>query len=125
MAQMPTRFCKCGQYVMSSRKPYRLLYCQVYASGRERRISLGIYDWAIDKEYAFETVDYSEEFLFTISDDGQYLAYSVEEGRKVRVHKIGVKGVHQTLRVSRSFKLSSACGFFLAKDNLWFTAIRK
>lgn len=118
-------FCKCGQYKISATKPYKLLYCQVYSNNGVKRISLGIYDWAIDKEYPFTTVDYNEEFLFTISDDGKYLAYSEEEGRKIKVHKIGNEGVHQTLRISRSIKEAVAYGFFKAAEGFWFTVIRK
>ena len=118
-------FCKCGKYVITSIKPYKIVYCRVYTINAVKRLSLVIYDWAIDKEYVFDTMEYSDEFDFAISDNGEYLAYTENEGRNIKVHKIGEDGVHQTFKVSRSIKPSSSCGFFRAKGSLWLTIIRK
>ena len=69
-------FCKCGKYVINSIKPYKIVYCRVYTINAVKRLSLVIYDWAIDKQYAFDSLEYSEQFDFAISDNGEYLAYT-------------------------------------------------
>lgn len=66
----------CGQFVISGIKPHKLLYCKIYTINGVKRVSLVIYDWAIDKEYTFESCAYTDPFNFTISDDGKFVAFT-------------------------------------------------
>ena len=38
---------------MSAKKPYKMAFTRVYSINNTKRISLIIYEWALDKEYVF------------------------------------------------------------------------
>lgn len=62
--------------MISGTKPYKIMYSKVYTLNGAKMIQLSIYDWAIDKDYAFESFAYNEPFSFTISQDGNFVAYT-------------------------------------------------
>ena len=51
-------FCRCGNYVISGKKPYKMVFMRVYSINNTKRISLILYDWALDKEFVFESFPY-------------------------------------------------------------------
>lgn len=45
--------CKCGDFVMSVEKPYKLAYIKIATINKVKQKSIMVYDWKIDKEYQF------------------------------------------------------------------------
>lgn len=44
---------------MSGVKPYKLLYSKVFTVNGSKNIQLSLYDWAFDKDYVVESLNYN------------------------------------------------------------------
>lgn len=115
----------CGKYVISGVKPYKIVYAKVYSLNGTKMIQLSIYNSAYDKDYVFESFNYNEPFSFTISEDGNYVAYTETSGRNIVVYKLGEAGVYCNLSVSSSVKECLSHGFFTYDDNIWYAVVRR
>lgn len=116
--------CKCGKYQISQQKPYKLLYTKVYSINKYKRISLCVYDWAIDQSYVLESFTDQEPFSFAISEDGKFVSFTENEGRNAKVLLLGQPGVYCNLWISRSLKSPLYNGFMTIQGKLWYTIIR-
>lgn len=116
--------CKCGKYELSATKPYKMLYAKVYTINKSKTVSLCVYDWAIDKSFNIESLPDQNPFIFSISPDGKYVAYSDKEGRVINVKLLGEAGIYCTLWVSRSLKMPLCWGFLTLKGQAWFSMVR-
>ena len=84
-----------------------------------------IYDWKIDKEYQFETMNDEEPFVFTISPDGKYLCFSENYGREALVYQIDENVLKCRLYLGRTISPVVNHGFFYVSDKLWYSSVRQ